>query len=116
MLGADTQTKLEHLPIAVCYRFPESIAYAVSMLRRKKEEKALLNDKDRVSRAQAMYFSERTRRRSLSRAFGWLKLTFPWEPSDTRLSKLDTSLGHFLHLTPEANPARPLLTVGRRPG
>jgi len=33
---------------------------------------------------------ERTRMRVLSRAFGQLKLTLPWVPPDTKLSKLDT--------------------------
>jgi len=33
---------------------------------------------------------ERTRMRVLSRAFGRLKLTLPWVPPDTKLSKLDT--------------------------
>jgi musculin (activated B-cell factor-1) len=33
---------------------------------------------------------ERTRMRVLSKAFGRLKLTLPWVPPDTKLSKLDT--------------------------
>ena len=33
---------------------------------------------------------ERTRMRVLSKAFGRLKLTLPWVPADTKLSKLDT--------------------------
>ncbi len=59
------------------------------MPRRKKEEEALLSDKDRVPRG-AANARERTRMRVLSRAFGRLKLTLPWVPPDTKLSKLDT--------------------------
>lgn len=33
---------------------------------------------------------ERTRMRVLSKAFGKLKMTLPWVPLDTKLSKLDT--------------------------
>ncbi len=37
-----------------------------------------------------IYLRERTRMRVLSKAFGRLKLTLPWVPPDTKLSKLDT--------------------------
>ncbi len=59
------------------------------MPRRKKEEEALLSDKDRPPRG-AANARERTRMRVLSKAFGRLKLTLPWVPPDTKLSKLDT--------------------------
>ena len=59
------------------------------MPRRKKEEEELLSDKDRVPRG-AANARERTRMRVLSKAFGRLKLTLPWVPPDTKLSKLDT--------------------------
>ena len=59
------------------------------MPRRKKEEEELLTDKDRVPRG-AANARERTRMRVLSKAFGRLKLTLPWVPPDTKLSKLDT--------------------------
>ncbi len=59
------------------------------MPRRKKEEEALLSAKDRVPRGTANA-RERTRMRVLSKAFGRLKLTLPWVPPDTKLSKLDT--------------------------
>ena len=43
---------------------------------------------------------ERTRMRVLSKAFGRLKLTLPWVPPDTKVSK-DSLLGenHFKKLT-----------------
>ena len=59
------------------------------MPRRKKEEEALIPAKDRVPRG-AANARERTRMRVLSKAFGRLKLTLPWVPPDTKLSKLDT--------------------------
>ena len=62
---------------------------ATEMPRRKKEDEALLSDKDRVPRG-AANARERTRMRVLSKAFGRLKLTLPWVPPDTKLSKLDT--------------------------
>ena len=66
-----------------------SRSYRLKMPRRKKEEEALLSDKDRVPRG-AANARERTRMRILSKAFGRLKLTLPWVPPDTKLSKLDT--------------------------
>ncbi len=57
------------------------------MPRRKKEDEALAGD--RVPRG-AANARERTRMRVLSKAFGRLKLTLPWVPPDTKLSKLDT--------------------------
>ena len=48
-----------------------------------------MRDQDRVPRG-AANARERTRMRVLSKAFGRLKLTLPWVPPDTKLSKLDT--------------------------
>ena len=44
---------------------------------------------------------ERTRMRVLSKAYGRLKLTLPWVPPDTKLSKLDTlrlAMNYINHL------------------
>ena len=44
---------------------------------------------------------ERTRMRVLSKAYGRLKLTLPWVPPDTKLSKLDTlrlAMSYINHL------------------
>merc|ERR1712203_221824 len=44
---------------------------------------------------------QRTRMRVLSKAFGRLKLTLPWVPPDTKLSKLDTlrlAMSYIAHL------------------
>lgn len=48
-----------------------------------------MSDSDRVPRG-AANARERMRMRVLSKAFGRLKLTLPWVPPDTKLSKLDT--------------------------
>ena len=61
------------------------------MPRRKKEDElaAIAADKKGPPRG-AANARERTRMRVLSKAFGRLKLTLPWVPPDTKLSKLDT--------------------------
>ena len=58
------------------------------MPRRKKEDE-LPPDQKGPPRG-AANARERTRMRVLSKAFGRLKLTLPWVPPDTKLSKLDT--------------------------
>ncbi|XP_040582126.1 uncharacterized protein [Lepeophtheirus salmonis] len=57
------------------------------MPRRKKEDEI---PGERPPPRGAANARERTRMRVLSRAFGRLKLTLPWVPPDTKLSKLDT--------------------------
>ena len=59
------------------------------MPRRKKEDEIALSEHERIPRG-AANARERTRMRVLSKAFGRLKLTLPWVPPDTKLSKLDT--------------------------
>ena len=59
------------------------------MPRRKKEDEIALSESERIPRG-AANARERTRMRVLSKAFGRLKLTLPWVPPDTKLSKLDT--------------------------
>ena len=59
------------------------------MPRRKKEDEIALEDRKGPPRG-AANARERTRMRVLSKAFGRLKLTLPWVPPDTKLSKLDT--------------------------
>ena len=59
-----------------------------NMPRRKKEDE-LPPDQKGPPRG-AANARERTRMRVLSKAFGRLKLTLPWVPPDTKLSKLDT--------------------------
>ena len=59
------------------------------MPRRKKEDEIALADRKGPPRG-AANARERTRMRVLSKAFGRLKLTLPWVPPDTKLSKLDT--------------------------
>lgn len=60
----------------------------MKMPRRKKEDE-LPPDQKGPPRG-AANARERTRMRVLSKAFGRLKLTLPWVPPDTKLSKLDT--------------------------
>ena len=60
----------------------------IKMPRRKKEDE-LPPDQKGPPRG-AANARERTRMRVLSKAFGRLKLTLPWVPPDTKLSKLDT--------------------------
>lgn len=59
------------------------------MPRRKKEDELALSEREKIPRG-AANARERTRMRVLSKAFGRLKLTLPWVPPDTKLSKLDT--------------------------
>lgn len=61
----------------------------VKMPRRKKEDELALSEREKIPRG-AANARERTRMRVLSKAFGRLKLTLPWVPPDTKLSKLDT--------------------------
>ena len=56
---------------------------------RRKGPSEVVEDGDKVPRNTANA-RERTRMRVLSKAFGRLKLTLPWVPPDTKLSKLDT--------------------------
>ena len=65
---------------------------------RRKGSSEVVEDGDKVPRNTANA-RERTRMRVLSKAFGRLKLTLPWVPPDTKLSKLDTltEVGHELH-------------------
>ena len=56
---------------------------------RRKVPNEVFEDGDKVPRNTANA-RERTRMRVLSKAFGRLKLTLPWVPPDTKLSKLDT--------------------------
>ena len=59
------------------------------MPRRKKEDELPPDQRPGPPRG-AANARERTRMRVLSKAFGRLKLTLPWVPPDTKLSKLDT--------------------------
>ena len=56
---------------------------------RRKARDELFEEGEKVPRNTANA-RERTRMRVLSKAFGRLKLTLPWVPPDTKLSKLDT--------------------------
>ena len=56
---------------------------------RRKACDEVFEEGDKVPR-NAANTRERTRMRVLSKAFGRLKLTLPWVPPDTKLSKLDT--------------------------
>merc|ERR1712025_1423422 len=60
-----------------------------SNMGRRKVSDEVFEDGDKVPR-NAANARERTRMRVLSKAFGRLKLTLPWVPPDTKLSKLDT--------------------------
>ena len=60
-----------------------------AMPRRKKEDELPPDQRPGPPRG-AANARERTRMRVLSKAFGRLKLTLPWVPPDTKLSKLDT--------------------------
>ena len=69
------------------------------MGKRKAYEK-VCDEGDKVPRNTANS-RERTRMRVLSKAFGRLKLTLPWVPPDTKLSKLDTlrlAMSYINHL------------------
>ena len=56
---------------------------------RRKTCDEVFEEGDKVPR-NAANTRERTRMRVLSKAYGRLKLTLPWVPPDTKLSKLDT--------------------------
>ena len=67
---------------------------------RKKVCDEVFEESDEVPR-NAANARERTRMRVLSKAFGRLKLTLPWVPPDTKLSKLDTlrlAMSYINHL------------------
>ena len=67
---------------------------------RRKVCEEVFEDGDKVPR-NAANARERTRMRVLSKAFGRLKLTLPWVPPDTKLSKLDTlrlAMSYINHL------------------
>ena len=67
---------------------------------RRKASEEVFEDGDKVPR-NAANTRERTRMRVLSKAFGRLKLTLPWVPPDTKLSKLDTlrlAMSYINHL------------------
>merc|ERR1711892_1033295 len=61
----------------------------VSRMGKRKVPNETFEDGDKLPRNIANS-RERTRMRVLSKAFGRLKLTLPWVPPDTKLSKLDT--------------------------
>ncbi|KAL6444049.1 hypothetical protein ACFW04_001770 [Cataglyphis niger] len=54
------------------------------------EEKYMKDDIESRAPRNAANARERARMRVLSKAFGRLKTSLPWVPSDTKLSKLDT--------------------------
>ena len=67
---------------------------------RRKACDEVFEEGDKVPR-NAANARERTRMRVLSKAFGRLKLTLPWVPPDTKLSKLDTlrlAMSYINHL------------------
>merc|ERR1712025_533896 len=71
-----------------------------SNMGRRKVSDEVFEDGDKVPR-NAANARERTRMRVLSKAFGRLKLTLPWVPPDTKLSKLDTlrlAMSYINHL------------------
>merc|ERR1712025_514003 len=71
-----------------------------SNMGRRKVSDEVFEDGDKVPR-NAANARERTRMRVLSKAFGRLKLTLPWVPPDTKLSKLDTlrlAMSYIAHL------------------
>ena len=67
---------------------------------RRKACDEVFEEGDKVPR-NAANTRERTRMRVLSKAYGRLKLTLPWVPPDTKLSKLDTlrlAMSYINHL------------------
>ena len=67
---------------------------------RRKVAEEVFEEGEKVPR-NAANARERTRMRVLSKAFGRLKLTLPWVPPDTKLSKLDTlrlAMSYINHL------------------
>ncbi len=88
--SAPTQpVKFQNFPTGQFSHSHERILDVSIMPRRKKEEEEAMSPRDRAPRG-AANARERTRMRVLSKAFGRLKLTLPWVPPDTKLSKLDT--------------------------
>ena len=75
-------------------------AVFIVMGRRKEDKEFIASANEKVPR-NAANARERTRMRVLSKAFGRLKLTLPWVPADTKLSKLDTlrlAMSYIRHL------------------
>ena len=79
-------SKLTTLIVDLCTKYCD---VEEVMPRRKKEDELPPDQRTGPPRG-AANARERTRMRVLSKAFGRLKLTLPWVPPDTKLSKLDT--------------------------
>lgn len=69
---------------------PRKRRASTSSLEEYPEEKYMKDDIESRAPRNAANARERARMRVLSKAFGRLKTSLPWVPSDTKLSKLDT--------------------------
>ena len=88
MEGLETKLNYTRIELDVTRVQLNNTRIELKMPRRKKEDE-LPPDQKGPPRG-AANARERTRMRVLSKAFGRLKLTLPWVPPDTKLSKLDT--------------------------